>query len=66
MKGDLARHEIHNGRTSLFTVDTDPSLISSFGVIFNGEHDGRDVEVLSLVSKSVNSGSPFELTRNKD
>jgi len=46
MEGDLARHEVHNGGTSLFTVDTDSPVFSSIGVSLTGEDDRRDVEVL--------------------
>jgi hypothetical protein len=32
MERDLARHKIHDGRTSLFSVDTDTFLFPSIGV----------------------------------
>lgn len=46
MEGDFARHEVHDGGASLFTVDTRSSLLSGVGIHFDGEDDGRNVEVL--------------------
>lgn len=53
MEGDLARHEVHDGGTSLFTVDTDSLLFSGLGIILNGEDDGRDVEVLRSLALNL-------------